>query len=358
VTSVPPSLAEAWQAPSPATPVPVAVGPNVVTGGNGHVIGRDPLTGKQRWSYARNLSLCEVTQSWSKVLAVYRKGDYCSEITSLDATSGNRGAQRNGDAAPNTNLVSDGVYETSTGPTLLTTFRSDLVQTMAYGAAPDANNAGRQPRVGCTYRSVAANNSRIGVVEHCGPGSNSQDNGNDRFTEYEATNKDADRPSVDFSVPLPGNGARVVAMNAEYAAIALPNPSRLLVLSAEDGSVAKTYPLSIPSGDITPPPAGGAVQVTTGDSATYWDTGSSMIALDEADFHPRWTAQGALGPGTLFAGRELVPVPGGLDVLDAVSGKKLANYPVDRHGYQGRVGLSSLGPVVFEQRGNTLVALR
>lgn len=350
----PPSLAEAWQAPSAATPQPVTSGGTVVTGDASQVIGRDPFTGKQRWRYARDYPLCTVAPAWSRILAVYRKNGWCGETTALDAGTGKRGPQRNGDVQPGTQLVTDGVYVTATGSTLLTTVRSDLVQTMVYGDQPDANNAGRQPRTGCTYRSVAVDNGRIGVVEHC-----RADQGMDRFSVYEATNTDADRPKVDYSVKLPAAGARVIAMNGEYAAVVVPSPTpRMLVLSQDDGSITTQYPVQIPAGDLAGLPPGRVVPVTKGAAETYWFTGSSVTALNPATFRPEWTVPGTLGPPALYAGRALVPVPGGLDLLDASTGQRLGHYPVDRKGYTGPVTVSTLGPVVLEQRGNLLVALR
>src|SRR5262245_784308 len=48
-TVFPPSLGEVWHQASPATQVPVAVGPVVVTGNGGEVAGRNPLTGEVLW---------------------------------------------------------------------------------------------------------------------------------------------------------------------------------------------------------------------------------------------------------------------------------------------------------------------
>jgi hypothetical protein len=360
-TAFPPSLAEVWHQPSAATPEPVAVGPSVVTGDGHHVVGRDPLTGTQRWSYDRkNLSLCTVSQAFSKVLAFYRKGNWCSEVTSLDPATGKRGAQRNGDAELGMRALEDGVSMTTTGPTLLTTTRSDLVQTMEYGKVPDYVNAERQPRSGCTYGSVAMarpSADKIGVVERCGPKSSSP-SANDRFTVYGTTNTDSDKPKVAYSVLLPGKNARVVAMNGDYAAVALPNPSRLLVLDQSNGKIVAQYGIDVPAKDFDGDPPGRAVPITNGDYATYWYTGSSVLALSVNDFRPKGTVPGALGAGTSFAGRAVFPVPEGVAVLDAQTGKRLATVKLDRHGYRGPIAMSSIGQVLLEQRGRELVALR
>ena len=99
-----------------------------------------------------------------------------------------------------------------------------------------------------------------------------------------------------------------------------------------------------------------AISRVTG--AVYWFTGSTTLALSLDDLRPLWTVNRALGPGTAFAGKILVPVIGSIAVLDPATGEQVATTPVDRDGYTGLVTMSKLGPMVYEQRGDTLVALR
>ncbi len=346
----PPSLDEFWSQPSPATPVPVVSGPTIVTANNGAVVGRDPLTGEQRWSYSRDLPFCTVSAAFSKIVAVYHRSN-CNEVTELDPSTGARGAQRNGDAQLGTQLVTDGTYVTTTGPTLLDTWRSDMVQTMEYGTVPDFVNPHVQPRTGCQYGSVVANAGMIGVIERC------PHEGSDRLTVYRATAKSADTPSVLFSVDIGSTGTRLVTMNDQFIAVAEANPGRLVVFNADNGAQLKQYPVDLTSADMAGDPPGRVVPVTVGPGEVYWWTGSSTVALSATNLAPDWTVPNTLGPGTVFASRYLVPVPNALLVLNEASGAKVGQIGVNRHGYTGRVMMSSLGPVVFEQRGNTLAAL-
>ncbi|HKN98947.1 MAG TPA: PQQ-binding-like beta-propeller repeat protein [Pseudonocardiaceae bacterium] len=346
----PPSLAEFWSRPSPATPVPVVAGPTVVTGNDGAVVGLDPLTGRQRWSYTRDLPLCTVAPAFGKVVAVYHRSN-CNEVTELDPTTGQRGAQRNGDAQLGTRLVFDGTYVTTTGATLLDTWRSDMVQTMEYGTVPDFVNPHVQPRVGCHYGSVAAWAGQIGVIERC-PGEPG-----DRLTVYRATAKAADTPSVLFSTDIGGTGTRIVTMNDSYVAVAMPNPDRLVVFNADNGNQLTQYPITTAPGDLRGDPPGRVVPVDVGPSAVYWWTGSSTVALSTTNFAPEWTVPDTLGPGVVFAGQYLVPVRGALQVRDQATGAEVGSIGVNRHGYTGEVTMATLGPVVLEQRGTTLVAL-
>jgi hypothetical protein len=353
-TTMPPTLAEVWQAPSAGTQQPVTVGPNVVTGDNGEVAGRDPFSGQVRWRYRRDLPLCTVASAWGYAVAVYHKTRNCSEVTALEGATGRRGPQRNGDAELGTRLLFDGVHMTTTGRKLIETWRSDLVRTQQYGTVPAIVNPGKQPRTGCTYGSQAVTNGRMAVVERC------PDDPGDRVTVLlpDAKESDSDQPNVVVSSVVGGRGARVVALTADRVAVALPNPNRLIVLDTTSGNQQLDQPLDLAAGDLAADPAGGVESTAAGPGQIYWFTGSRTIALSATDLHPLWVMPNTLGPGTVFAGRLLLPLPEGLLVLDAATGAKIGTIALDRHGYRGPIALGSLGPVVFEQRGGTLVALR
>jgi putative pyrroloquinoline-quinone binding quinoprotein len=389
-TEFPPSLGEAWRARSPATPLPVTVGPAVVTGNGGEVAGRDPRSGKVRWSYTRDLPLCTVAGAFQMAISVYakksnllraddpRKAGGCSEVTALDPATGKRGrqptpdvqqdkpdgGQRNSDAELDTRLLFDGSYVTTTGSKLLTTWRSDLVQTMEYGQVPAVVNPDKQPRSGCTYHTITVVQGRIAVIEDCPP-----DEG-DRLTVYRATgNDDSEKPDVVASIGVP-NGSRVVAMTdqcrldpareedvQQCTAVLEPNQARLLVLD-EKGEQVASYPMKLRPDESAREPADHVVPITRTPVAIYWFTGSRTIALSAADLSPLWTVDDAQGPGTMFAGQMLVPVRDGLRVLRPATGRPVGTLPVNRDDYTGLVTMSTLGPMVFEQRGDTLVALR
>jgi hypothetical protein len=307
-----------------------------------------------------------------------RKAGGCSEVTALDPATGKRGkqpqpdeerdkpdgGQRNSDAERGTRLLFDGSYVTTTGDRLLTTWRSDLVQTMEYGQVPALVNPDKQPRTGCEYHTVTVMQSRIAVVEDC------PDDEGDRLTTYRATgNNDSEKPEVVASVGVP-NGSRVIAMTdqcrlnpddaedvQQCTAYLAPDPARLIVLN-EKGEQVGNYPMSLGQGDLDKEPADHVVPTTHTPVAVYWYTGSRTIALSAADLSPLWTVDGTLGPGTMFAGRMLVPVRDGIRVLRPATGEPVGTIPVNRDGYSGSVAMSTLGSMVYEQRGDTLVAMR
>ncbi|MEU8416481.1 hypothetical protein AB0C24_27140 [Amycolatopsis japonica] len=348
---VPGSLSELWQAPSASTPVPIGEANSVVTADKGEVLGRDPYTGDVRWRYSRDLELCTVALAGIKVDAVYRKDTGCSEVTQLDAGTGRRTAQRNGDAELGTRLVVDGSHVTTTGKKLLNTWRDDLVKSMEYGQVPAIVNPNKQPRTGCTYGTVAAAGGKIGVIERC-PGDPA-----DRFTVYRATNDEADDPKVDYSTVLAGKNAKVVAMSGDLALIVLPE-QKLLVIYGGDGLQKSAYPLDLPEAEITQDPVGGVMTTSWTAQGVYWFTGSKTMAFSRDDLTPRWTLNNSTGPGVTFGEQLVVPIQGGLAVLDETTGATIRTVGVDRRGYTGPVLLSSVGPVLLEQRGPTVVALK
>jgi hypothetical protein len=348
---VPGSLAELWSARSGAMPIPVAAGDTVATADGGEVAGRDPLTGQIRWHYTRDLPLCTVNETWGRLNVVFHKSRNCSEVTQLDPGTGRITAQRNGNAELGTQLISDGSHVTATGKKLLDTWRDDLVKSAEYGQVPALVNAGKQPRTGCTYGTVAAGSGKVGVIERC-PGDPA-----DRLTVYKATPEKDDEPQVSFSSVLAGKRARVIAMSGELTAVVLPD-QKLLVTYNGDGTQRAAYPLDVPPADLAQDPPAGVEATTQTAQNVYWFSGSKTVALSRDDLSPRWTLGSAMGPGITFAQQLVVPIKGGLAVLNENDGSTIRTVGVDRRGYTGVVRLGSAGPVLLEQRGDTLTALK
>ncbi len=356
-TGVPSAVTEAWRAPSGATVAPVVAGPAVVTADGNLVVGRDARTGEERWSYERDLQLCTVTAGFpradngrGRVLALYAEGSgWCSELTALRPDTGARAGASNPDVHQGTRLLAADTSVVATGADYLEVMRSDLVKTLEYGAVPVPVQVREQPRPGCTHASTAVGADRLGLVERC-PGEAS-----DRLTLVAADGDDgAEKPQVDFSVPLPGTGAVIVAVSAERVAVALPGPPRLLLYDHAGQQVGE-HPLDVPDADLADPP-GGTVATTSRDHRITWWTGSRTVALDDQDFTPLWTVPDALGPAAPYADALLVPVPRGLRVLDATDGSEVRTIPVDRPA--GPVRLATLGDMLLEQRAGEVVALR
>ncbi|MFP5023177.1 hypothetical protein ACLE50_20500 [Pseudonocardia sp. 1LY6.1] len=346
---VPGGFTELWRAQSPATPVPVAGGPDVVVAEGSRVSGRDAVTGAERWSYTRALPLCTVAGAYDRVNALYRNGEYCSELSSLTPTTGVRGPSRTLDARPGVRLIGEDPV-LATGPDYLETFRSDLVRTAEYGTVFALKEPGDQPRTGCSFRSFAAARDRAGVLEKC-PG-----DAGERLSVLRPSGTDGDKPAFDATVVLPGvAGAQLVAVSPERAAVLLPG-APALALFDRGGRRVGTAPVE--AGPRLNVPADGVARTTTDPAARYWWTGSATIALDATTLAPRWTLPDTLGPGTRYGDDLLVPTPTGLAAVDPASGAVRRSVPVDRGGWTGPVQLATAGGLLVELRGTELVVLR
>ncbi|GLZ36903.1 hypothetical protein [Actinokineospora sp. NBRC 105648] len=98
-----------------------------------------------------------------------------------------------------------------------------------------------------------------------------------------------------YAVEIPP-GAQVLAVTANWVALAVPDPARVLVLG-EGGMRSGEYPV---------PDLGGltgerAAVTEIGDDAIRWFPGSATTALGTVDPRPMWTITGALGPGSRSA---------------------------------------------------------
>jgi hypothetical protein len=352
----PVGFTEAWRAASGATPAPVVAGPVVVTGDGDVVTGHDALTGEARWSYTRDIPLCTVGAGFpdndgGRALALFRNGTWCSELTSLHPDTGTRDRQRNPDVHPGTRLLEGGSLVTATGPTYLEVFRSDLVRTVEYGDVPTPRQVGRQPRPNCESTGFAATSGRLAVLQRC------PDEQADRLTVLIPDPAEADKPQEEFSVPLTVSNATLVAVSDDRVAVAQPDPPRLELLD-RSGIQVGLIDLGVPATDLARPPADGVPAVTTDGDHVYWWTGSHTVALDDLDLTPVWTVPGTLGPAVDYAGDLLVPVPAGLAVLDADTGRITDTLPVPRADPAAPVMPAVQGEMLLEQRGPELVALR
>ena len=348
---VPASLKELWTAASPATTAPVLVGGTVATGDGRRVDGRDPATGESRWSYARDTDLCGVSWVYHYAVAVYRDDRGCGQVSTVDGSTGTRGPARSGYADQHVRLSSDGTTVLSVGSTRLELWRSDMVRILLYGETDSrVKPSNRGLHSGCTLESAAASSSAVSVLEACA-------NQADLRLVLLRPGKDDDEPQQHL-VAEPGiragSGARVLAVSATNTAVYLPSPQpRVEVVDETGTTVASTL--------LPKPPSGSAVATQTGSVVTWW-TGDALVVFDSTSLTQRYTiARGEttapLGPGVMMAGQLLVPVTDGIGVYDPLSGANNRYIPVRRPPANSAVIPTVSGSRVFEQRGDTVVAL-
>ncbi len=350
---VPATLTQLWTAASPATTTPVVVGGTVTTGDGRHVDGRDPGTGKSLWSYGRDSDLCGVSWVYHFAVAVYRDDRGCGQVSTLDGSTGRRGAARSGYADPRVRLSSDGTTVLSVGDTRLELWRSDMVRMLAYGET-DARvkPSARGLHSGCRLVSAAASSSAVSVLETCA-------NHADLQLVLLRPGKEDDEPQQHV-VPQPGigpdSGARVLTVWETNTAVYVPSPQpRIDVIDETGTTVSSTL--------LPKPPSPSAVVSQAGSLVTFW-TGDSVMVLEPSNLTLRYTIAAGdttvpLGPGAMMAGRLLVPVSGAIGVYDPISGNNERYIQVDRAPSTPEKPIvpAVSGSRVFEQRGNTVVAL-
>lgn len=349
--AVPTALRQLWAAASPATTRPVVVAGTVATGAGRQVIGRDPSTGDPRWSYARGTDLCAVSWVYHLVVTVYRDNRGCGQVSSLNAATGRRGPARTSYADARVNVSSDGMAVLSAGDTRLELWRSDLVRTLAYGEI-DARvkPSARGLRSGCVLTSAAASSSAVSVLEACPHDAELR-------LALLRPGKEDDEPDQRYISRLglkTDSAARVLAVTDTNTAVYLPSPQpKVEVIDQTGTTVASTL--------LPAPPRPSAAVSRPGDLVTWW-TGDAVLVFDGTDLTYRYTigADGPtvpLGPGAMMAGRLLVPVTGGIGVYDPSNGTRDRYLSVERPPVNAAVVPAVLGPQVFEQRDDTLVAL-
>ncbi|GFG72859.1 Rv3212 family protein [Mycobacterium botniense] len=348
---VPVSLTPLWSSVSTATTRPVVVGGTVVTGDGHQVDGRDPATGKVRWSYRRDTALCAVSWVYRYAVAVYRDGRGCGQVSTIDAFTGRRGPARSSYADRHVELSSDGTTVLSVGPTRLELWRSDMVRILSYGEV-DARvkPSARGLHSGCRLVSAAASASAVSVFETCGthtglrlallrPG-REEDEPEQRYVEEPDVSADS--------------GARVLTVSDTTTAVYLPTPQpRVEVLDDTGAAVAST---------LLPKPASPSAVISRAGNLVTWWTGDAVMVFDTANLVYRYTIAAAgpavpLGPATMMAGRLLVPVTGGIGVYDPATGASERCLAVERPPVSSAVIPAVSGSTVVEQRGDVLAAL-
>jgi len=332
----------------------VVVSGAVAIGDGREVDGRDPGTGQVRWSYARDSDLCGVSWIYHLAVAVYKDDRGCGQVSTLDGTTGRRGPARSGYADPRVRLSSDGTTVLSAGDTRLELWRSDMVRMLAYGET-DARvkPSARGLHSGCRLVSAAASSSAVSVLESCA-------NQADLRLVLLRPGKEDDEPQQHV-VAEPGiganSGAVVLAVWENNTAVYLPGSSgaqpRVDVVDDTGTTVSST---------LLPKPPSTLAAVSQAGSLVTWWTGDSLMVFDGSSLTLRYTIAAGettapLGPGVMMAGRLLVPVTGAIGVYDPVSGANERYIPVNRAPSSSAVVPAVSGSRVFEQRGDTVVAL-
>lgn len=348
--AVPDSLKQLWTAPSAKTTQPLVVAGAVVTGDGRGMQGRDPATGTTLWSYARDLDLCGVTWVYNYAVAVYPDVRGCGQVSTVDAKTGMRGPARSSFSDRHVTLSGDGTTVLSAGDNRLEMWRSDMVRMLSYGALDAPIKPGTPASPLCRFVSSAASSNAVSVLEACGSQADL------RLTLLRPSDEE-DTPEVKYvqQKGVPDNsGARVVAVTDTTTAVYVSTPKPRVDIVDETGA-------TIASTVVAKPVSPDATMSRAGDLITWW-TGEDLMVFSVNNLEYKYTvtavgANAPVGPGTMMAGRLMVPVSSGYDVFNPGTGASDRHIALQRPPVDGPVVPAVAGSTLLEQRGDELVAL-
>lgn len=351
--AVPNTLRQLWTASSPKTTTPVVVEGAVVTGAGRQMEGHDPTTGKSLWSYARDRELCGVTWVFRDAVAVYPDDRGCGQVSTVDAATGLRGPSRSGYADSDVTLSADGTTVLSAGDSRLELWRSDLVRMIGYGSIDARIKPNVPASPVCRLVSAAGSSSAVSVLESC------PNQADLRLTLLRPSDEE-DSPNIRY-VAQPGvtegSGARVIAVSDTSTVVYVPTPRPTVNIVDETGA-------TVSSTLLPKPPSPQATASRAGDLITWW-TGDSVLVFGSAGptgLKYKYTVSPSgpnlpVGPGTIMAGKLIIPVTGGYDVFDSATGAGDHHIPLQRPAGRDAVVPAVAGSTILEQRGPELVAL-
>ncbi|AZI56862.1 hypothetical protein EH165_00425 [Nakamurella antarctica] len=375
MAQAPTTLKPLWQMSAGAS---VLVSPygTVVEADKHTVTGYDALTGDKRWTYSRsNLPICAIgsgdlkSVDWAAggavrgILVTYEKNGQCSEVTLLNAATGDRRYQRTSDVPADTKLIFGGSYAGLFSPDLVDLWRYDLVRTANYGNLPTPRSPNTR-HLGCTFTDGSIGGNQFATIEHCeatpetanvvlnyaDPGST--DEGKKQKWEY-------DRFTARATIALGAKNAKLLSVTNDEVAVLVSTPAPAVVVYNTAGKELSRTMVLLSAADIAAAAAAGpGTNVAVSDGARYALIGSTLLAVSGDKLDSVWTMPNVVGLPVAVGPDLLVPTADGIVVAGKFNGQIERTLAVDRGGYVGPVQLGVSGSVLVEHRGDMVVALK
>lgn len=355
LADVPTSVSESFRVTDVALPGvhrPVVVD-GVVMASDGHTLKAYDDSGQQQYSYGRaDREICSLAEAWGDVVITYKSGVGCGDVVSLTAATGEYSATRSALNDEKTVAVSSNDRVGTVGATRVELWRSDLVRTVEYGEVSAKQEPGLQPHEDCTITSALTRKELLAITEVC------PDKPEVTMLRLQPTNPEESRkPEITASAEVPSPDARLVGIGQDSAAVYVPTKDPRIQSYDANGTLLSTA-------DVSPAPALDGVEgvwaPATGDlphNMTFFD-GQRLYLLAPSDLSVSHVIEDVRGTGAAVGDRLLVPVDGGIAVVDWSTGQSERTIHVDRAGYTGDVHLEIAGGVIVEKRGDELVALK
>ncbi|MBK4140634.1 hypothetical protein GWO53_09330 [Corynebacterium macginleyi] len=308
--------------------------------------------GSTAWTYTRrDADLCSLSTAWGKVVATYHTGLGCGDTVAIDAATGEYDSTR---SAVNSEKVvpvqsNDRVGTVSTGRIDL--WRSDLVRTVEYGDVEAKQEAQKQPHEECTISSALTRTENLALTESC------PDESHTTWLRFQATTpEDSREPEMDADVSLEGDGARLIAVGQDAAAVYVPGPKPHIESYNNQGEKLSSTPVK-PSTALDSRTSPFSPAVADLPHHMTWFDGQRLYLLTPSDLRVDHVVDGAIGTPISVAGNMLMPTAQGIAVVNWSTGEVLREIDVDRSDYRGPVHLTLAGETIVETRGDTIVGL-
>lgn len=344
---VPDSLEEVWSAPAAALPGvhrPVTVDGLVISWDAHSVRALDPADGTEEWSYTRDLDLCSLGAAWGRVVTTWRAENGCGDVVSIDAGTGRYHRTRSAVSPDEVVALTSNDRVGTVGTGRLELWRSDLVRTVEYGMVEGVQEPDLQPHPGCRPTSALTRSELLAVTEVCGDGT--------WLRLQEATPEQARAPELLSSVRLTSDNAHLVAVGQSGAAV---RDGATLISYSGDGTELHRHPVDLPAGNGEELP----YAPVTADLPHHmsWFDGERLRLLSPSALEVQHVLEDAAGTGVAVADRLLMPVRGGIAVVNWETGATEETILVDRGDHDGTVTLGVAGGTVVEKRGDRIHGL-
>lgn len=362
-TDAPASSQPLWSHESAGSGPPLATKGNLVTvDPTGRLVGRDPGSGEERWSYTHEGRLCAAAYYSDSVVAAFDGASGCSDVTALSTTTQEYRSTRQSAFPDTMQLTGTWSHMLALSPQRLEIWRDDLVRTVEYGEVTVSQEPDAQPRSGCTLGTADLTDKRFAVTEQC-PADDSV-----RLTVSATVPEDTRKPEKIASEVTGAEGLWIIDVTDD-GVLALGNwGSEWSVewfTSPSEHSTVLTLPAE-PA--LTPSP-----ESTSGDGTqARWFDGATTHAFTTATGAHAWSTTGTTGPGHTWgyspdpestSGSDWVvlPVPDGFVVSSHTTGVQSTYLPAtsaERAGEKEVTGLAQVGDILYERRAGAIHAYK
>lgn len=327
------------------------------------VVGIDPQTGTELWTYERKETpLCQLTSAFNLVIAIYRTGAGCGDVVALDPQTGEYHGTRSAQATMNPGIITSNDAIGLVAPERLELWRNDLVRTLEYGTVWAPQEAGKQPYADCKILSALTRKQVVATTESC-----PDHPGVTMLRIQKRDPADSRAPEVSASQELRIAGAVLVGVGQQAVTVYIPDPQapRLEAYSLTGQKLGVTD-LKEKSPQVTAyledndpaAPVASFIPVTADlPHHMQWFDGRTLFLLHPTSMLPECQFADAVGTGVAWGNQLVYPTAAGLAVADWTTCQQVNTIAVDRGGYAGSIGLNLAQDALVENRFNSLVGL-